>query len=188
MDPIRVRVQCETNLWKAQRNLVGMSECGWVDGMGWFPMTLRFRLLGSKTQEGHLALAHKPIAFHSVMGLCSSWWCFLFLGCKWSEWDSCPFHHRDPNTYTISGHALIRSRRAYFYGCHIWHQRCEVLLIHIDGVWFSLHMNVSCLGYHELANMWRLGGVVECPTSKASPHMLHWKPPCFIVDDAPQEL
>jgi hypothetical protein len=32
----------------------------------------RYRLLGPKTQEGHLALAHKPSAFHPIMGLCSS--------------------------------------------------------------------------------------------------------------------
>ncbi len=27
---------------------------------------------------------HKPDAFHWIMGLCSSWWCFLFPRCKWS--------------------------------------------------------------------------------------------------------
>jgi hypothetical protein len=121
MDPIRVRVHRETNLWQKKRNVVGMSECGWVDDLGWFPMTLRYCLLGPKAQEGHLALAHKRGAFHSVMGLCSSWWCFLFPKCMgmWSEWDSCPFHHRDPDTYAASSHALIRSQGAYFYGCHI---------------------------------------------------------------------
>jgi hypothetical protein len=56
-----------------------------------------------------LAFAHKLDAFHLVMGLCSSWWIFLFPGCKWGEWDSCPFHNRDPNTYAASIHALIRS-------------------------------------------------------------------------------
>ncbi len=31
MDPIRVNVHHETNLWQTQRNLVGMSECRWTD-------------------------------------------------------------------------------------------------------------------------------------------------------------
>ncbi len=32
----------------------------------------------------------------------------------------------------------------------------------------SLYKGVSCLGYHKLVNMWKLGGVVECPIGKAS--------------------
>jgi hypothetical protein len=72
MDPIRVKVHRETNLWQAQKNLVGTSECGWADGPRWILMTPRYRLLKSKAQEGHLALAHKPSTFHSIMGLCSS--------------------------------------------------------------------------------------------------------------------
>ncbi len=131
-------------------------------------MTLRYHLLRLETQEGYLMFTHKPNVFHSIMGLCSSWWCFLFSRCKWSEWDSCPFHYKDPNTYAISGHAPIWSQLAYFYGCHDWHQWCEVPFIHIDGVWFSLHKGANCLGYHELANMWRFGGMVECPTGKDS--------------------
>ncbi len=167
MDPIRVRVHYEANLWQSQRNLVGMGECGWVDDPGWFPTIPRYLLLGPETQEKHLALAHKLNVFHLVMGLCSSWWCFLFPRCRWGEWDSCPFHHRDPNTYATLGHAPIGSQRAYFYGCHVWHQWCEVPLIHIDGVWFSSHRGANCLGYHKSTNMWRLGGMVECPVSKA---------------------
>ncbi len=62
---------------------------------------------------------------------------FLFLRCKWGEWDLGSFHHKDPNTYVTLGHASIWSQWAYFYGCHIWHQWCEVPPIHIDGVWFS---------------------------------------------------
>jgi hypothetical protein len=31
-----------------------------------------------------------------------------------------------------------------------------------------LHKGANCLGYHELANMWRFGGMVECPTGKDS--------------------
>jgi hypothetical protein len=113
-----------------------------------------------------LVLAHKPGAFHSIMGLCSSWWCFLFLGCRWCEWDSCPFHLRDLDTYVASIHVPIWSQQAYFYGCHVRHQQCEVPLIHIDGIWLSSQRN--CLSYHKSANMWRLGRVVECPTGKTS--------------------
>jgi hypothetical protein len=72
MDPIRIRVHHETNLWQAQRNLVGIGECEWANDLGWFPMTPRYRLFGLETQEGHLTLAHKPNVFHSIMGLCSS--------------------------------------------------------------------------------------------------------------------
>jgi hypothetical protein len=100
--------------------------------------------------------------------LCSSWRCFLFSRCRWGEWDSYPFHHRDLNTYVASGHVPIWSQLAYFYGCHVWHQWFEVPFIHIDGVWISLHKGANCLGYHESANMWKFGGVVECPTSKDS--------------------
>jgi len=39
MDPIKVRVHHEANLWQAQRNLVGMGKWGWVDDPGWFLMT-----------------------------------------------------------------------------------------------------------------------------------------------------
>jgi hypothetical protein len=67
-----------------------------VDDPGWFPTTPRYHLLGPEAQQGHLVLAHKPSIFHSIMGLCSSYWCFLFPGCRWwGEWDSCPFHHRE---------------------------------------------------------------------------------------------
>jgi hypothetical protein len=95
MDPIRVKVHRETSLWQAQRNLVGMNECGWMDDLWWFHMIPRCFLLGLEGQHGHLVIAQKPNTFHLVMGLCSSWWCILFLGCRWSEWDSSPFHHKD---------------------------------------------------------------------------------------------
>jgi hypothetical protein len=71
MDPIKVRVHCETNLWQAQRNLVGMGKCGSTNDSRWFPMTPKYHLLGLETQEGIWCL-HKPGAFHSIMGLCSS--------------------------------------------------------------------------------------------------------------------
>jgi len=129
----------------------------------WSPITPIYHLLGLKAPKGHLVLAHKPDAFHSFMGLCSSWWCFLFPRCKWSECDSCPFHHKDPNTYATSSHVLIQSQYTYLYGCHIWHQRCEIPLIHINGVWFSSHKGASCLGYHKFANMWRFGGMDQMP-------------------------
>jgi hypothetical protein len=76
MDPIRVRVHHEANLWQAQRNLVGTNNCKWADDLAWLPMTLRYQLFGSESQEGHLAFAHKLNTFHSIMGLCSSLWCF----------------------------------------------------------------------------------------------------------------
>jgi len=180
MDLIKVRVHHEANLWQAQRNLVGTGKCRWIDDPRWFPTTLRYHLLELKAQEGHLVLAHKPNTFYSFMGLCSSWWCFLFLGCKWSEWDSCPFHHRDLNTYATSSHVPIQSQRAYFYGCHIWHQQCEIPFIHINGVFIFIAQ--------KLINVWRLGGMVECLASKLFLHMPNWRPSCFIVDDAPQEL
>ncbi len=168
MDPIRVKVHHEANLWQVQRNLVGIGECGWMDDSGWFSTTPRYHLLGLEAQEGHLALAHKPSTFHSIMGLCSSWWWFLFLSCRWGEWDSCLFHHRDLDTYATSCHVPIWSQWAYFYGWHIWHQWCEVPFIHIDGVWLSSHKGAICLGHHKSTNMWRLGGVIECTMGKTS--------------------
>jgi hypothetical protein len=67
MDPIRVRVHRETNLWQAQRNLVGMSKCEWTHDKGWFRTIPRYCLLGPKAQKRHLTLAHKPNTFHSIM-------------------------------------------------------------------------------------------------------------------------
>ncbi len=119
MDPIRVRVHREANLSWTQRNLVGMGECGWVDDLGWFPTTPRYCLFRSEAQEGHLALAHKLDTFHWIMGLCSSWWCFFISRMQVGECDSCPFHHRDPNTY-VSGHVPIQSQQVFFCGCHVW--------------------------------------------------------------------
>jgi len=188
MDPIKVKVHCEANLWQAQRNLVGMGECKSTNDLRWFPTTPRYLLLRPKTQEGHLVFAQKPSVFHPIMGLWSWWWCFLFPGCKWGEWDSSPCHYKDLDTYITLSHVTIRSQQAYFYGCHVWHQWCEVPPFHIDGVWFSLHKGASYLGYHESAIMWILGGVVECPMSKAFLTCATLKPSCFIMDDAPQEL
>jgi len=85
---------------------------------------------------------------------------------KWLGFMSC--HHRDPETYKVSNHVAIQSQWAYFYGCHVWHQQCEIPPIHIDGAWFSSHKGASHLGYHKLANMWRFSGVVECHVGKAS--------------------
>jgi hypothetical protein len=31
---------------------------------------------------------------------------------------------------------------------------------------FSSHRGANCLGYHKLENMWKLGGVVGCPSGK----------------------
>jgi hypothetical protein len=93
------------------------------------------------------------------MGLCSSQWCFIFPRCRWGEWNHVPF--------TI-GHVPILLQWAYFYGCHVWHQQFEVPFIHTDGVRFSLHRGASFLSYHKSANMWRLGGMVECHACKAS--------------------
>jgi hypothetical protein len=57
--------------------------------------------------------------FHWIMGLCSSWWCFFISRMQVGECDSCPFHHRDPNTY-VSGHVPIQSQQVFFCGCHVW--------------------------------------------------------------------
>jgi hypothetical protein len=73
MDPIRVRVHHEANLWQTQRNLVGIGECEWVDDPRWLPLIPSYCLLGPKAQERQLVFAHKPNTFHSIMGLCSSW-------------------------------------------------------------------------------------------------------------------
>jgi hypothetical protein len=101
MDLIKFRVHHEANLWQAQIFLMGTSKCGWIENSRWFLMTLRYHLLRLKAQEGHLALTHKLDVFHLIMGLCSSWWCLLFPRYRWGEWDSCPFHQRDPNTYQL---------------------------------------------------------------------------------------
>jgi hypothetical protein len=63
MDPIKVKVHHEANLWQAQRNLMGMGECKWTNDLGQFPTTPRYHLLGPEAQEGHLALAHKTRHF-----------------------------------------------------------------------------------------------------------------------------
>jgi len=119
LNPNKVWLHREANLWRTQRNLVGIGKCWSTNDSRWFPMTPRYLLLRLETQEGHLAFTQKPSAFHLVRGLCSSSWCFLFSGCKWGEWDLSPFHHRDLDTYIASGHAPIRSQHAYFYGCHV---------------------------------------------------------------------
>jgi hypothetical protein len=42
---------------------------------------------------------HKKLdIFNSIMGLCSSKWCFLFPRCKRGEWDLCPIHHKGLDT------------------------------------------------------------------------------------------
>jgi len=147
LNPNKIRVHCEANLWRAQRNLVGTNECWSTNDLRWFLMTSKYLLLRLKTQKRHLAFTQKPNAFHLVMGLCSSWWCFLFLGCRWSEWDLSPFHHMDLDTCIALSHAPIRSQHAYFYGCHVWHQQCEVPPIHINGVWFSSHKGANMVWY-----------------------------------------
>jgi hypothetical protein len=73
MDPIRVRVHRETNLWQAQRNLVGMSKCKWMDDAGWFPTTPRYCLLGPKAQKGIWCLHTNPTL--SIQ----SWFVFILM-------------------------------------------------------------------------------------------------------------
>jgi hypothetical protein len=85
MDPIRVWVHYEENLWQAQKNLISTSKCGWTDSLGWLLTIPRYCLLRPKAQEGHLALAHKPDTFHSIMGLCSFWWSF-YISRMWVRW------------------------------------------------------------------------------------------------------
>jgi len=57
MDPIRVRVHRETNLWQAQGNLVGKGECRWVDDMIWLAKIPIYGLLELEAEKGHLVLA-----------------------------------------------------------------------------------------------------------------------------------
>jgi len=188
MDPITTKVHHGANLWQTQINLVGMGECKWTYDLGWILTTLRYRLLGLKSQEGHLVLAWKPGAFHSIMGLCSSWWCFSFSRCKWGEWDSGPFHHKDPDTYATSGYAPIQSQRYYFYGCHVWHQQCEVPPITL--MVFDFH-HTKVLVIWVIVSRQTCEDLVEWLSAlhaKFLSHMPHRKPSCFIVDDAPHEL
>jgi len=70
--------------------------------------------------------------------------------------------------YSTTCHAPIWSQQVYFYRCHIWNYRYEIPPIRNDGILFSSHRGVSCLGYHELTKVWKLGGVVECHVSKVS--------------------
>jgi hypothetical protein len=72
MNPIRVKVHHEANLWQAKRNLVGMGECGQVNDPRWFPMIPKYHLLGLEAQKGHLVFVDKLGVFYLVMGLCSS--------------------------------------------------------------------------------------------------------------------
>jgi len=147
---------------------VGTNKCEWVDDLGWFRMTPRYQPFGLESQEGHLAFCTQTWRFPFNHGFVLILMIFLFPRCRWGEWDSCPFHHKDLDTYVVSSHALIWSQWAYFYGCHVWHQWCEIPLIHIDGIWSSSHKGASCLDYYELANMGKFGGVVECHVGKTS--------------------
>jgi len=160
-----VKVHCETNLWQAQGNLVGTCECGWMDYLGWLLNTPKYRLFRPKAQEGHLVLAQKPNIFNSIMVLCSSSWCFLFPRYKWTEWDSSPIHHRDPNVYATWNHAPIRSQHGISMDATFGTNDVKYHVF-IDGIRFPLDKGASRLGHHKLANMWKFGGVVGCLTNK----------------------
>jgi hypothetical protein len=54
------------NIWWAWANV---GEQMTKDDFLWFQ---RYHLFWLEAQEGHLVLTHKPSAFHSIMGLCSS--------------------------------------------------------------------------------------------------------------------
>ncbi len=58
-----------------------------------------------------------------------------------------PFTIRMQTLNTTSCHVPIWSQQGYVYGCHVWRQWCEVPPIHINGVQFSSHKNVSCLDH-----------------------------------------
>jgi hypothetical protein len=136
---------------------VGTNKCEWVDDLGWFRMNPRYQPFGLESQKGHLAFCTQTWRFPFNHGFVLILMIFLFPRCRWGEWDSCPFHHKDLDTYVASSHALIWSQWAYFYGCHVWHQW-----------WSSSHKGASCLDYYELANMGKFGGVVECHVGKTS--------------------
>jgi hypothetical protein len=57
MNPIRVGVHHEANLWQTQRNLVGKGKCEWANDLRWFLKIPKYLLLGLEAQKGHLALA-----------------------------------------------------------------------------------------------------------------------------------
>jgi hypothetical protein len=143
MDSIRVRVHYEANLWQTQRILMGMGECGWTNDPRWFLTTPRYHLFWLKAQEGHLAFTQKPGVFHSVMGLCSLWWCFLFIGCRWGEWESSPFHHKDPNIYIVSSHAPIWSHMLISMDAMVGTNDVKYHLFTLI-TFFSLHMGANC--------------------------------------------
>jgi hypothetical protein len=78
MDPIRVGVNHESNIWQAQGNLVDKGECRWANDARWLAKIPRYHLLELEAQKMHLVLKQNPDTIYLVMGLCSSWWCCFY--------------------------------------------------------------------------------------------------------------
>jgi hypothetical protein len=168
MDPIRLGVHHESNVWQTQGNLVGnlvgKGECKWIHDLGWLFKTQKYllknirRALGAYIKTRHFLFSHGFVLILMI---------FLFAGCKWNEWDSSPIHHKDLDTYATLNHAPIWSHRNYFYGCHIQHQHVKYHLFTLMAFDFHHTWVPNCLDHHELTNMQRFGGVVGCFVDKA---------------------
>jgi hypothetical protein len=89
---------------------------------GWFQLSKRHRIFGSKTKGKELAFAQKPNHFNSILGFRTSWANIFHSRSGPSEWDPCPIHLRHPNTYKMSSHA------------YIWEEWSEISFVHLDGL------------------------------------------------------
>jgi len=169
MDPIKVKVHYETNLWQAQTNLVGIGECvsKWPEMISYDSKILP---TWTGSTRGALGTCRQTRCFPFNHGFVLNLMMFLISKMQVRQMDSCPFHHRDPDTYIASNLIPIQSQWVYFYGCHVWHQQCESKYHLFTLMAFDFHRTrvlYSCLGYYELTNMWRFGGVVWCLVGKA---------------------
>jgi hypothetical protein len=118
------------------------------------------------------------------MGICSSTWCILFLGCKWNEWDSNPLHHLDPNTNTIPNHVPIRSIDVKFGTNDVKYHFFTLMA-------FDFHCTEVLIAWVIITNWQTCEDLVEwlIPLqAKLVANKPNWKPLCFIVHDSSQKL
>ncbi len=54
----------------------------------------------------------------------------------------------------------------YFNGCHIWHQWHEVLFVHFDVFWCTLHKCSSSMDNYKSTNNWWFAWMVKTPKNK----------------------
>jgi hypothetical protein len=131
---------------------------------------------------------HQPCNFNSIFDFPTSRRCVLFPRCWWNQWDSSPIHHRYSNTNSMWVHVIIWSQWCHFYVCHIWHKWHEIPSIHLDG--FDDHRTCVHLDW-IITRRQTIEDLIEWLKplkDKMLSRMPHWKPSCFFVDDAPQEL